>query len=412
MRSRLVFMLAVALPTALGYTGSYSSLPAHAQSANREKPTLKEFGASLKRLKWDSGRQAAVENDGSSDRRNASSENDVIRVETDLVVCDVEVRDRQGNIVTGLTQSDFMVTDEGEVQHIGHFSLGNDQSVARSIVLIIDYSGSLRRYIDKSIEAAEILIDKLGPKDNMAIVTDDVELLVDFTRDRRKLKKALESLKKKAKGRHYGRSYQFTALMATARELFSEEDIRPIVIFQTDGDEVELLQPPDPGVYFLPEPQTVGLHPLMPQIKQFSLRDVYNAVEKSRATVYTVIPGTSLIGVSLEEQLKGIESSAVPPWFTHEQMALIARHTVRAQRAAAGAAIVSGGWTAFLEKPEQAADIYSTILSDINSRYVVGYYPTNKVHDGKRRKVLIEVRQHPEYVVSGRRSYYALGPDQ
>src|SRR5258706_10987475 len=411
MRFRLVFMMAVVLPPVLGYTGSYSSLPARAQSVNREKPMLKEFGASLKRLRWDSGKQAAVEINGSSDRRNASSEVDVVRVETNLVVCDVEVRDRQGRIVTGLTRADFIATEDGEVQHIGHFSLGDDQSVARSIVLIIDYSGSLRRYLDKSIDAAETLIDKLGPKDNMAIVTDDVELLVDFTRDRAKLKKALESLKKKAKERHYGRSYQFTALMATSRELFSEEDIRPIVIFQTDGDEVELLQPPDPGVYFLPRPQTAGLHPLIPYIKQFSLRDVYSAVEKSRATVYTVIPGTSLIGLSLEEQLKGIESSDAPPGFTHEQMALIAKHTLRAQRAAAGAAIVSGGWTAFLEKPEQAADIYSTILSDINSRYVVGYYPTNKMHDGQRRKVLIEVRQHPEYVVSGRGSYYAPGPD-
>ena len=80
--------------------------------------------------------------------------------------------------------------------------------------------------------------------------------------------------------------------------------------------------------------------------------------------------------------------------------------------AAAGAAIVSGGWAAFLNKPEQAADIYSTILSDINSRYVIGYYPSSKVHDGKRHDVLIEVRGHPEYVVSGRKSYYAPRPDR
>jgi hypothetical protein len=36
--------------------------------------------------------------------------------------------------------------------------------VPRSIVLIIDYSGSLRSYLDQSIDAAEVLISQLGPK--------------------------------------------------------------------------------------------------------------------------------------------------------------------------------------------------------------------------------------------------------
>jgi hypothetical protein len=84
---------------------------------------------------------------------------------------------------------------------------------------------------------------------------------------------------------------------------------------------------------------------------------------------------------------------------------------VRAQTAAANAAIVSGGWVAFLNKPDQAGDIYATILSDINSRYVIGYYPTNKVHDGRRRSVSLEVSGHPDYVLSGRRTYYAPEPE-
>jgi len=60
----------------------------------------------------------------------------------------------------------------------------------------------------------------------MAIVTDDVALLVDFTRDKTKLKQALDSLVKKSEARQFGRSSQFSALMATVREMFTEEDIR------------------------------------------------------------------------------------------------------------------------------------------------------------------------------------------
>jgi hypothetical protein len=52
--------------------------------------------------------------------------------------------------------------------------------------------------------------------------------------------------------------------------------------------------------------------------------------------------------------------------------------------------------------------VYARILADINRRYVIGYYPSNKELDGKLREVRVEVRGHPEYAVQGRRSYYAV----
>ncbi|HEY6243878.1 MAG TPA: hypothetical protein VIX17_08035, partial [Pyrinomonadaceae bacterium] len=70
---------------------------------------------------------------------------------------------------------------------------------------------------------------------------------------------------------------------------------------------------------------------------------------------------------------------------------------------------ISGGWTEFLESPLQAQMIYSRIFADINDRYIVGYYPSNKTRDGRRRKISIEVKGHPEYTIIGRRSYYAAG---
>ena len=51
---------------------------------------------------------------------------------------------------------------------------------------------------------------------------------------------------------------------------------------------------------------------------------------------------------------------------------------VMGQTAAAHVAELTGGWTSFLEKPEQANEIYGRILADINNRYIVSYYPTNK----------------------------------
>jgi hypothetical protein len=70
----------------------------------------------------------------------------------------------------------------------------------------------------------------------------------------------------------------------------------------------------------------------------------------------------------------------------------------------------TGGWADFLEQPRQAPEVYSRIFSDVNRRYVVGYYPVNKEHDGKLRKVNVKVRGHSEYTVWGRTSYYAPAP--
>ncbi|HMH43059.1 MAG TPA: VWA domain-containing protein [Pyrinomonadaceae bacterium] len=360
--------------------------------------------------------QAAVETEDSQKERRADAEN-VVRINTDLVVCDVMVLDKQGHAVSGLTKDDFAVSEDDKVQQVAHFSLGSNATGGRSIVLITDYSGSLAPYINLSVDAAKTFIEKLNPNDRVAIVTNEVTLLVNFTSDKSRLKKALESLKITALT-HKGNSYQFSALLATARELFDEEDIRPIIIFQTDGDQVDFLQPPDPSV----------LHSsIRSRIVQFGLDDVYAAVEKSRATVYTVIPGFRLIGLPEAEQLKRAEMDAErvvvangmggdylsrQPY--HPSKKVIADNLdfrLRGQMAAAEVAKLSGGWTSFLEEPEQAEAIYSSILLDINNRYIVGYYPTNKTHDGKRRKLLVEVRNHPEYSVWGRKSYIAPQPD-
>jgi len=406
MQAKLLFLSVIVFVAIAAMLGFQPGSSVQAQSETQDRPGVKDFGSSLKRLKWDPEKGTAVETGKPGDRRRSQGDGDVVRVETNLVICDVQVRDRSGHIVEGLTQNDFQVTEDASPQHIEHFSLGSDQRVGRSIVLVIDYSGSQSPYIKSSVAAAKILVDQLGPKDIMAIVTDDVALLVDFTRDKTRLKQALDSLVKKSAAREYGRSSQFSALMATVREMFTEADIRPVVIFQTDGDELFCLQPSNPPILSIPD---AYLPPGSTRIEQasFSLRDVYQAIEKSRALVYTVIPGVRVTGPATANEPEWSISPASAPG----KRVRVSLTETRSwfQLAAAGAAI--GGWTSYLETTKQAPEIYGSILADINLRYVIGYYPTNKAHEGTQRKVVVEVRGHPEYSVTGRKSYVAAHPD-
>jgi VWFA-related protein len=424
--------------------------PAPVFSQANEPPKLKDFGSSLKRLKWDAERNEAIDNRPKKTLTERSSAEDLIRVETNLVVADVLVLDSRGQPVTGLTERDFVITEEGQPQTVGVFALGDAATVPRSIVLIIDYSISQLPFIRTSIAAAKAMVDRLAPADRMAIVTDDVELLQDFTGDKSKLKDSLDLLLGRITAppgpegrRRVGRSAQYSALLATLMEAFDDEDQRPIVIFQTDGDEAYYLRNPIIGPempFNLPANGRQQIERMRKQqqerMRNFSLDDVYKAAERTRATIYTVVPGYRLIGLPPEQQIQQLKAE-----WTQREAAFVASRTddankkregekdrwgkvsseilkgtiereVKVQAALAGVATLTGGWTVFLDRPERADGIYARILSDINHRYIVGYYPTNKAHDGKRRQVSVEVPGHPDYVVIGRKSYFAPDPEQ
>lgn len=387
-----------------------------------------EFGSSLKRLKWDSRKEAAVEATDKDARKPkekrpkksaapAADSEEVLRIETVLAVFDLLVVDKKGRAITGLQQEDFVVKEDGKPQQIGTFALGNDVNRPRSLVLVIDYSGSQLPYIQNSVKAAKTLVDKLAAQDRMAIVTDDVSLLVDFTPDKARLKASLDTLEQSAvRDRKLGRSAQYSALLATLRELVVNEE-RPIILFQTDGDELSALQPLAES-----RPQF-----LQSRAAQFSLTDIVTAAQKTRTTIYTIIPGIRFIGLPPQEQVararlvweermsarasaspEALERSRALMQETPEGIWVRSADRLQHQQAAlATVAKLTGGWPEFLEKPEQAAAIYSRILTDINRRYIIGYYPTNEARDGKLRKIQVEVRGHPEYVVWGRKSYYA-----
>jgi VWFA-related protein len=379
-----------------------------AQPTLKEQNRTKDFGKSLKKFE-------KKEKDNSKDNQKTSAEDEeTIKVKTDLVVSDVLVVNQKGNVVLGLQQNDFVVTEDGMPQKIEIFSVGENATIPRSIVLIVDYSGSTTPFSINSITAAKHLVDKLAPQDRMAIVTDDVKLLVDFTKDKVLLKKELDELAKKLIKGKSGRSEQYTALMATLNEMFDEEDIRPIVILESDGDELFALKNNKenmPPFYYRQVSR-----------KNYSFEDVLALVNKSRATIYSIIPGFPIGGLSQKEQIAKTEfmfdeymkfSSQIAkvPYkqekFPKDIIIPRLNRTLKMQSALAEIAELSGGYTDYIDKAEDGENVYSNIFKVINNRYVIGYYPIKEETNGKRRNVKIEVKGHPEYTVMGRKTYRA-----
>src|SRR5258708_4702673 len=139
----------------------------------KERPP---FGSSLEKLNWNPKTRKVIDSNPKKKRQPAEAGGDKgeITLETTLAAFDVLVTDKQNKVVSGLTKDDFLVTEDNVPQQVGTCSQGNDVNLPRSIVLVIDYSGSQLPYIETSVDSAKILINQLGPKDKMAIVTDDV----------------------------------------------------------------------------------------------------------------------------------------------------------------------------------------------------------------------------------------------
>lgn len=410
--SLLLILFLAFVSDSLGQKPSPSSTPS--QSTSPQTDRITNFGSSLKNYENDKKKQK--KDTQIIPKNNEQVDDETIRVKTDLVLGDILVTDQRSNVVVNLKKEDFIVLEDGVPQTIEVFSRGESATIPRSIVLIIDLNSMQAPYVRNSIKAAKILVDKLDPNDKMALVTADGRLRLDFTRDKVLINKTLDSLEKEAVERASGGD--FGTLLAAVNEMFNEQNRQRIIIFQADGIGAIWLKPdkelPYPvsystryysGMKYLGEERSMH---------KFGFGEVKEAVERSQATIYSVIPGISFLGLSEKERLARAKITLADMYKSNGWKVPIRTELkyAEAERKTAGqtamfrVAEVSGGNAGFIEKPEDAENIYSEIFTVIKNRYVIGYYPTNEQKDGKRREVKIEVRNHPEYIVTGRKGYF------
>jgi VWFA-related protein len=393
-----------------------SSVPAQKD----EKPKREKFGWSLKKkgkeLKTDS---KPKEQNGKKEQNGNIDEDEKILVNTDLILNDILVLNQKGEAVFGLKQSDFVVIEDGKPQEIELFSSPDKPStLPRYFVFIIDHSNSQVGHMRNSIDAAELFVDKLAPQDKMAIVSDDVKLIQDFTNDKAKLKKKLESVYKdyaSMVGRWGGWGLNYTALFTVLNEMFDEENIRPIVILQSIGGELYSLK----GGKRDASRSKFGLYY---GYYNFTYQELLTKIVEKRATVYSIVTGRRFAGLSDEEKIENlvlmqmdnqydgipVKLKSIEPLDKATDNIFVRRimqESLEYQLALIEIAETSGGTINFLQTPEDAKTIYSDIFSSVNNRYLIAYYSTNQEQNKQLRNVKIEVRGHPEYVIVGRKTY-------
>lgn len=112
------------------------------------------------------------------------TEDEAIRLSTDLVVVDVQVLNKKtGEIINGLRLQDFELYEDGVRQEITHFS---QDRLSLSVILLMDLSGSVSPVLKEIRDGALLALKRLKEKDEVALMafSSTTQLVQDFTPDR------------------------------------------------------------------------------------------------------------------------------------------------------------------------------------------------------------------------------------
>ncbi|HEX8286344.1 MAG TPA: VWA domain-containing protein [Pyrinomonadaceae bacterium] len=103
------------------------------------------------------------------------------------------VTDRTGRAITGLSAGDFTVNEGGVERAVREV---RPTTAPFNLVLLLDVSGSVEERIDFIRKAALAFLNTAGPQDRIAIVSfrDDVQVVSDFTSDRRVLTERIKDI--------------------------------------------------------------------------------------------------------------------------------------------------------------------------------------------------------------------------
>ena len=160
--------------------------------------------------------------------QNQTDSDDIIKIDTDLVIIPAQITDRKGRTILDLKQAEFKIFENGAEQEIAYFS---NQEQPFTVALVLDMSYSSVFKLQEIQAAAFAFVNQLRGGDKVMVVSFDetVRVLCEPTDNRKVLKLAIE-------GANIGSGTSlYTALDLVLNEKFSRISGRKAVVLLSDG---------------------------------------------------------------------------------------------------------------------------------------------------------------------------------
>lgn len=267
---------------------------------------------------------------------------EIVRVETDLVVLNVTATNKQGEYVHGLLRRDFKVYENGSEQQLTNFSV---EETPFAVALLLDISGSMEGRVALARSAAIRFLDGLRGDDTAAVYSfhTKVEQVQDFSPSR-DLSPIAFGLNAK------GATVLHDAIMRAANDLAARPEKRRAIVVLSDG------------------------------------ADTHSSASSDQALAAALAANAAIYTVDMSDRTPG------------------AQRTLTAAGDLRHYASNSGG--RFVPTPGGKAlrDAFGEIVEELSNQYTIGYHPTNRAHDGRWRRLEVKVSQ-AEVSARTRRGY-------
>jgi VWFA-related protein len=350
------------------------------------------------------------------------------RSSVDLVTINVVVRDRSGNIVRGLTRSDFTVTEDGQPQTVSTFdfeeiarqpidvvpaamptvlgSVGQapaeaapapeakpaiDMHGRRLIAMLFDLSSMQPEEAFRAATSAREYVEKrLTPADMVAITVLSTTLRVvqDFTSDRELLLQTIDQMSGvEGQGFEEIAAADATDESATA---FAADDSE-FTLFNTDRRLqaiqalIEAMAPIEQKkslLYFSSGMTQTGMD------NRVAIRTVIDRAVRANVSIYTAdTRGLQALGPAGDASQASTRGQSA---FSGRAVSARFDSMAASQDALTSLAEDTGG-RAFFDQNDFGA-VFDRIVADTSAYYLLGFTSTNRMQDGRFRRIRVSVK--------------------
>lgn len=274
----------------------------------------------------------------------AAQDDDVVRVDSSIVVLNATIRDAHDKPVNALTQKDFKIFEDGEQQQIVSFET---QEAPFAAVILFDTSGSMEERISIARSAAINFLDGLRADDVAAIYRFDskTDMVQDFS-DSRDVSDKIFDLKAR------GMTVLNDAVIRATQELDKRQEKRKAIVILSDGEDT---------------------------MSRASAEKALKAALAANITIYTVDMSTISFSAAQRRQNQGVLRN-------------LAQKT--------------GGVFISTENGIALRDALKSIVDELQIQYTIAYEPSKVKHDGKWHALELRVAR-PNLTIRTRQGYNA-----
>jgi VWFA-related protein len=327
------------------------------------------------------------------------------------VIVAASASDGSGHAIKSLKADDFAIYEDGVKQRIAHFAAGEEPF---TLLLLLDISGSTREDIALMKRAAKNFLGELRFDDRVGVIvfSREIEMIAELTDPRAEVSNAIDRIATaEGEGGHRftsntGTSFYDALYLAVDESPLKQAEGRKAIVCMSDGvdstskmkfrDIAPLVEKSEASVYFLElnteEATLKGL------LKPRSDPDFVNFSQSQIDRYYQEYDAESMQRFRPRETLT--------PQMIREINAGLYKLSRRELRALGERA---GGRVYPVKTLADLSGVYKQIADELHSQYSIGYYSSNKTHDGKWRSIKVETRGK-EATVRARSGYWA--PDK